>query len=122
MKKTTKKAQILSLLATGKTPQEVAKKAGVSVQRVYTVRHQDRKTAKEATPVRRGRPRKVPLAWSDPAPANVLQKESQLLSKVILEDKVEALNIEVTNLKHQIIGFRAVISYLEDLAGVRNSQ
>lgn len=119
MKKTTKKAQILSLLATGKTPQEVAKKAGVSVQRVYTVRHQDKK---EATPVRRGRPRKVPLAWSDPAPANVLQKESQLLSKVILEDKVEALNIEVTNLKHQIIGFRAVISYLEDLAGVRNSQ
>ena len=122
MKKTTKKAQILSLLATGKTPQEVAKKVGVSVQRVYTVRHQDRKTVKEATPVRRGRPRKVPLAWSDPAPANVLQKESQLLSKVILEDKVEALNIEVTNLKHQIIGFRAVISYLEDLAGVRNSQ
>jgi len=35
---------------------------------------------------------------------------------------VDRLEKEIANLKHQIVGFRAVISYLEDLAGLRNSQ
>jgi len=45
-----------------------------------------------------------------------------LLAKTLLEDRVESLNIEIANLKHQIIGFRAVISYLENLAGIKDSQ
>lgn len=35
---------------------------------------------------------------------------------------IEALQAENQDLKHQIVGFRAVISYLEDLSGLRNSQ
>lgn len=111
----TKKAQILKLLADGKTPKEVAQKMKVTVQRVYATRYEAKK--KSAQPdagfkrvaKKRGRPAKT-------------NHHQQLLSKVILEDRVESLNIEIANLKHQIIGFRAVISYLEDLAGVRDSQ
>jgi hypothetical protein len=41
---------------------------------------------------------------------------------IIANGKVVKLQSEIDNLKHQIVGFRAVISYLEDLAGLRNSQ
>ena len=41
---------------------------------------------------------------------------------IIANGKVVKLESEIANLKHQIVGFRAVISYLEDLAGLRNSQ
>jgi hypothetical protein len=39
-----------------------------------------------------------------------------------LEETISFLRQENQELKHQIVGFRAVISYLEDLAGIRNSQ
>ena len=117
--KTTKKAQMLKLLADGLTPKEVAAKMKIPVGRVYTTRYNENKSVKGAAPKRVGRP---PKAWENPRPANILQKESQLLAKTLLEDKVESLNIEIANLKHQIIGFRAVISYLENMAGVRISQ
>jgi len=115
--KTTKKAKILKLLADRLTPKEVAAKMKIPVGYVYTTRHNENKSVKGAAPKRVGRP-----AWENPRPANILQKESQLLAKTLLEDKVESLNIEIANLKHQIIGFRAVISYLENLAGVKDSQ
>ena len=41
---------------------------------------------------------------------------------IIANGKLVKLQSEIDNLKHQIVGFRAVISYLEDLAGLRNSQ
>lgn len=41
---------------------------------------------------------------------------------IIANGKVVKLESEIANLKHQIVGFRAVISYLEDLSGLRNSQ
>lgn len=41
---------------------------------------------------------------------------------IIANGKLVKLQSEIENLKHQIVGFRAVISYLEDLAGLRNSQ
>ncbi len=40
----------------------------------------------------------------------------------LLKDVVESIRRDNQELKHQIVGFRAVISYLEDLAGIRNSQ
>ena len=36
--------------------------------------------------------------------------------------KIAAMELEIASLKHEIIGFRAVISYLENMAGVRSSQ
>lgn len=41
---------------------------------------------------------------------------------IIANNKVVKLQSEIDNLKHQIVGFRAVISYLENLAGLRHSQ
>ena len=40
----------------------------------------------------------------------------------VLKDVNESIRRENQELKHQIVGFRAVISYLEDLAGIRISQ
>lgn len=113
----TKKAQILKLLADGKTPKEVAQKMKVTVQRVYATRYE----AKNKSPVVDAGFKRVTKKRGRPAKSETTTHQ-QLLSRVILEDKVESLNIEIANLKHQIIGFRAVISYLEDLAGVRDSQ
>jgi hypothetical protein len=41
---------------------------------------------------------------------------------IIANGKVVKLQSEIENLKYQIIGFRAVISYLENQAGLRDSQ
>ena len=93
---------------------DLAKKLKVPVTAVYTERW---KASKSVAPKKRGRP---PKAWENTKP--VMQKEGQLLAKTILEDKVEALNAEVADLKHQIVGFRAVISYLEHHVGLETSQ
>lgn len=95
---------------------DLAKKLKVPVTAVYTERW---KASKSVAPKKRGRPSK---AWERTRPANIMQKEGQLLAKTLLEDKVEALNAEVANLKHQIVGFRAVISYLEHHVGLETSQ
>lgn len=95
---------------------DLAKKLKVPVSTVYTERWRANKSIE---PKKRGRP---PKAWESTRPANVMQKEGQLLAKTLLEDKVEALNAEVANLKHQIVGFRAVISYLEHHVGLETSQ
>jgi len=41
---------------------------------------------------------------------------------IIANGKVMKLQSEIENLKYQIIGFRAVISYLENQVGLRDSQ
>ncbi len=41
---------------------------------------------------------------------------------IIANGKVVKLQSEIENLKYQIIGFRAVISYLENQVGLRDSQ
>lgn len=95
---------------------DLAKKLKVPVSAVYTERW---KANKSTEPKKRGRP---PKAWENTRPANVMQKEGQLLAKVILEDKVESLTAEIAELKTQITGFRAVISYLEHHLGLETSQ
>ena len=41
---------------------------------------------------------------------------------VAVYNRLLELQKENSDLKHQIIGFRSVVSYLENLAGLRNSQ
>lgn len=106
------KSQIILMSVAGKKPKEIADALKIPRQTVYDFKYAAKKRAKN-----KRIPRTITIKPSTP-----LRPERQLVSKVLLEDKVEALQIEITNLKHQIIGFRAVISYLEDLAGVRNSQ
>jgi len=97
---------------------DLAKKLKVPVSAVYTERWKANKSIESK---KRGRPPKNP-PWENARPANVMQKEGQLLAKVMLEDKVESLTAEIAELKNQITGFRAVISYLEHHIGLENSQ
>ena len=116
MKKATKQSQILDLLAKGMKPKDIAKQMKVGVQAVYSARYVAKKSAPHKMFKRRA-PKMV--LTHEKLPSDAI---SRMTARVQLEDKVEALQIGIANLKHQIIGFRAVISYLEDLAGVRNSQ
>jgi len=97
--------KIYSLLDKTVKPKEIARRLNIPVQSVYSAKYLRQKTKPSAT-IQKATPKSI----------------QQVKVRVELEDKIEAQNIEIVNLKHQIIGFRAVISYLEDLAGVRNSQ
>jgi len=52
-----------------------------------------------------------------------LQKVGEIVGKnlELMKDNTELVS-HINNLEHQIIGFRAVISYLEKQAGLRNTQ
>jgi hypothetical protein len=39
-----------------------------------------------------------------------------------LNNTIDHLNADIANLKHQIIGYKAVISYLENQLGLKGSQ
>ncbi len=39
-----------------------------------------------------------------------------------LQDAIDGKDLEILELKHQIIGYKAVISYLEHQIGLKNSQ
>ncbi len=43
-------------------------------------------------------------------------------SKSALEDIIDDKDVEILNLKHQIVGYKAVISYLENQLGLGKSQ
>ena len=52
-----------------------------------------------------------------------LQKVGEIVGKnlELMKDNTELVN-HINNLEYQIVGFRAVISYLEKQAGLRNTQ
>jgi hypothetical protein len=105
MRKNTKKAQIIKLLKSGKTAKEVAEMMNTNIHNVYSVRYLHKK-----------KQNKVPAVKVAPPTVERMNVIANL------EDKIEALNIQIANQKHQIIGYCAVISYLENLAEIRNSQ
>lgn len=121
--KVSTRTKIYALLDRSVKPKEIAKQLNIPVQSVYSAKYLRFKDApKRRSSKERTMSEKLKKAWEKSRPANVLQQQSQLLAKTMLEDEVDALKIEIANLKHQIIGFRAVISYLEDLSGIRDSQ
>lgn len=132
MKKTRsnpKKQKILELLKIGKKPSFIAKQLDVPVQTVYSVKWLAKKdktytvTATGSLNVakKRSRPSKVPLTKEQTA--NKLSQIPRLIQdNVQLMDDNRFLLSDNENLRHQIVGFRAVISYLENQVGLRNSQ
>jgi hypothetical protein len=56
------------------------------------------------------------------APALEMLLASNSVQIKTMAQTIDEVRIENEDLKHQIIGFRAVISYLEDMAGLRSSQ
>ena len=127
MKKTrSKKDQIIALLKIGKKPSFIAKEVGVPVQTVYSTNWLMKKaTTKKTYTVtasntdglnvvkKRGRP---PKQGRDDEIRRLITVNMQLMQ----DNKF--LVGEVENLRHQVTGFRAVISYLENQVGLRNSQ
>jgi len=110
-KKLSTRTKIYALLDRTVKPKEIAKRLNIPVQSVYSAKYLRWKTKPSKTIT-------VSATTQKATPESI----QRVKVRVELEDKIEAQNIEIVNLKHQIIGFRAVISYLEDLAGVRNSQ
>lgn len=66
----------------------------------------------------------VPKTMTVKVKAHRRNPANREISAELLEAHIQIKNLtaENQNLKHQIIGFRAVVSYLEDMAGIRNSQ
>jgi hypothetical protein len=60
---------------------------------------------------------------SDSAAVQRLKMVGEIVQKnlELIKDNTELVN-HINKLEHQIIGFRAVISYLENQAGLRNTQ
>ena len=97
------------------TYEEFFKATGGSKQNYHSNKWLIAKTVKGASKPKKAKTVKVKAHRRHPAgtaPADL----------IIANGKVVKLESEIANLKHQIVGFRAVISYLEDLSGLRNSQ
>ena len=127
MKKTrSKKDQIIELLKIGKKPSFIAKEVGVPVQTVYSTNWLMKKASKKKT---------YTVTANSTGGLNVVKKRGRP-AKESRDDEIRRLitvNMqlmgdnkflvgEVENLRHQVTGFRAVISYLENQVGLRNSQ
>ena len=129
MKKTHfKKDKILELLKIGKKPSFIAKEVGVPVQTVYTTRWLNKK-AKTVTLTSNAQANRSTITVTTrkrvrPVKQNGRDEEIRRLITVNMQlmDDNKFLVGEVENLRHQVTGFRAVISYLENQVGLRNSQ
>lgn len=103
------------------TYEEYFKATGGSKQNYYSNKWMIKKSEKKPVKVREHKRKNVPKVKAHergPRGASdmVFAREKDL------EGTISLLRQENQELKHQIVGFRAVISYLEDLAGIRISQ
>lgn len=71
-----------------------------------------------AVPKRRGRPPKIVKETKETAKQNNLFRSHFLQ----LQGEIARLNDKITNLEHQAIGYKAVVSYLENQLGLKGSQ
>lgn len=97
---------------------QVAEMTGFPLSMVYQVKYQMKKNNKKTKkPV--GRPRKTKVTREEVS-TNVFRKFQ--LDCAMLQDKNEFLSREVDRLENEVVGFRAVISYLEHRLGLESSQ
>lgn len=116
MKKSlSKKAKILELIKIGKKPSFIAKEVDVPIQTVYQTKYLWNKL--------NGKPKFKQAKKVRPAKENRDEEVRRLITvNMQLMGDNKFLVGEVENLRHQVTGFRAVISYLENQVGLRNSQ
>lgn len=97
---------------------QVAEMTGFPLNMVYQVKYQMKKNNKKTKkPV--GRPRKTKITRAD-VTSNAYRKLQ--LDCALLGDQNNSLLREIANLENEIVGFRAVISYLEHRLGLESSQ
>lgn len=122
----TKASKIRAILAKNPnlTAKQVAEMVGCKAQAVHSIKYLDnRKARKSGTPVKkRGRPAKKVIRISK-TEANLAKR---LKIPVVAYAKelagIDTRSDIIADLRHQIVGFRAVISYLENQLGLKNSQ
>lgn len=95
---------------------QVAEMTGFPLSMVYQVKYNMNKKKK---PV--GRPRKTKVTVTRKEVASNAYRKLQL-DCALLADQNNYLVRQVTNLESEIVGFRAVISYLEHRLGLESSQ
>ena len=112
-----KSAQIRKILTDTPSisPKQVAEMKGFPLNMVYQVKYNMNK--KNKRPV--GRPRKTKVTREEVA-SNAYRKLQ--LDCAMYQDRMNYLNREVDRLESEIVGFRAVISYLEHRLGLESSQ
>ena len=98
---------------------QVAEMTGFPLNMVYQVKYQMKKNKKTKKPVGRPRKTKVTVTRKEVA-SNAYQKLQ--LDCALLGDQNNSLLREIVNLENEIVGFRAVISYLEHRLGLESSQ
>lgn len=96
---------------------QVAEMTGFPLSMVYQVKYAMNKKNKK--PVGRPRKAKVTITRAD-VTTNAHSKLQ--LDCAMYQDRMNYLNREVDRLESEIVGFRAVISYLEHRLGLESSQ
>ena len=96
---------------------QVAEMTGFPLNMVYQVKYNMNK--KNKRPV--GRPRKTKVKVTREEVASNAYRKLQL-DCALLGDQNNSLLREIVNLENEIVGFRAVISYLEHRLGLESSQ
>ena len=98
------------------SPKQVAEMTGFPLSMVYQTKYNMNKKKK---PV--GRPRKTKVKVTREEVASNAYRKLQL-DCAMYQDRMNYLNREVDRLESEIVGFRAVISYLEHRLGLESSQ
>lgn len=93
--------QIVTLSKQGKSPKEIAKIAGTTLQYVYDIRSKQKLVSKNKKNVLRK------------------QKPKEVYRWVQVDNDPQAT---IESLKHEIVGYKAVISYLEHRLGLSSTQ
>lgn len=96
---------------------QVAEMTGFPLNMVYQVKYQMKKNNKK--PVGRPRKTKVTITRAD-VTSNAIRKLE--LECGLYRDRMSYLTRQVNELEREIVGFRAVISYLEHRLGLESSQ
>lgn len=99
---------------------QVAEMTGFPLNMVYQVKYQMKKNNKKTKkPV--GRPRKTKVKVTREEVVSNAYRKLQL-DCAMYQDRMNYLNREVDRLENEVVGFRAVISYLEHRLGLESSQ
>jgi len=113
-----KRVEVEELLKEGLPYKEVSEKTGVGLDYLYNVVYRLK--------LQRRRKRQESKQLKEIKELSGTEKDRMLKvardERLRMQERIEELEIKNQNLQHQIIGFRAVISYLENMAGVRISQ
>lgn len=113
-----KRVEVEELLKEGIPYKEVSEKTGVGLDYLYNVVYRLK--------LQKRRKRQESKQLKEIKELSGTEKDRMLKvardERLRMQERIEELEIKNQNLQHQIIGFRAVISYLENMAGVRISQ